>query len=318
MTVQPHPPAVPARPNMPPAATPQWHTDSSPIFTLGTLGIEIDSLSRQDSLGQLTADGTVDNPHDLAHLMTTHPQAAEEVYWSLDMQGRPAFALVPSGPHAALVHQRLVRLLIEQIQGSIERISLAGYRLQDSLRLPSGHEIPIVRPVLRGLYGWSTKQLVDELMTDARLPADQLESTRNTLRHTLDRLYDDLHGGDKSWHRAVHYVLTNPYVFGHVVIDAASRGLELKNLRAEDLQTARSDSRHLVRLTLTFLDRDEEQDEMLRHIDVDVHDIVPVICSESDRGEPARTPLRYHHAGSRASSSSDPTSYTHDEQETTS
>ena len=269
------------------------------VFTLGTLGLEIATKSREASLGQLDRrDGCVDSVDDLARLLAKNPHAASSLRWTLDIAGHPIYVIEPQGPHAAEVFRRLIRLLQEQLKGDVERVSLAGHLTGRHVAIHSGQQIPVVRPVFRGLFGWTTEQLVDDLVA-GRSRDGQADALRTKMHNALDSLYrDHQHRGDEESQRALHCMMANPSLLGRAVAEAASQGLELSGLHVDptpDGAHPRSDGRRIVGVELIFFGPDLQS--LRRPLYVDVADEVPIMLAERPGEDEPVEPLTYHFDG---------------------
>ena len=53
----------------------------------------------------------------------------------------------------------LQEFLHEQVGHGVERVSIPGW-IVGSVRLFTGQEVPVIHPVLRGMYSWTTNALV--------------------------------------------------------------------------------------------------------------------------------------------------------------
>jgi PatG Domain len=143
------------------------------IYALGTIGYDLVSESRKDSLAS-EMDAGANNPAAtadlIAHLLDK-PYEAESIIWTLNLDMTPIYAIQPAGGFSETAYERLFEFLDEQqhvsARNSEERasdeivsiVALAGL-VCGKVRLSSGQIIPVVDPEIRGLKSWNAPALV--------------------------------------------------------------------------------------------------------------------------------------------------------------
>jgi hypothetical protein len=137
------------------------------VFALGTLGYDFGTEARRDSIAQhmATSENPIPNPHDprqwLAYLEANPDQAAAST-WIISLDATPIYAVLPHGPFAAPVYERLRQFLGEQLSEGVERVSIPGVII-GQVRLMSGQTVPVIWPELRCMYSWTTAALVEAI-----------------------------------------------------------------------------------------------------------------------------------------------------------
>lgn len=243
------------------------------VFVLGQLAYDFATEARRDSFVQRG----VDNPHDpaelLRHLQENRAIAAA-VTWTLLQDSTAVYAIQPGGPFAAEVYEVLQRFLRQQLDGSVERISVAGW-IAGKTTLSSGQTVPVVIPDVRGLYSWSTKALGAAVL-GPDVDAGSAEAVE--LSNFLQRVYYELRNlGLLPQERAVNFAATNAFQVGEIYRRNLAAGMKLDSIGVERSPICRPDS-DCWDVLLTFFHpakRLEQAREVFR-LTVDVSDVVPV------------------------------------------
>src|SRR5208337_1892880 len=127
----------------------------------------------------------------------------------------PIYAVQAAGPYEEVANQRLVQYLENHLGGKADLTSVPGY-IAGTTTLISGQTVPVIVPVIRGMYNWTTSALVEAVL-GAAPAADALEAvkttwakTENSLQNFLDRVYYEFKNmGVKPEDRAINYAGTN-------------------------------------------------------------------------------------------------------------
>jgi hypothetical protein len=69
------------------------------------------------------------------------------------------YAIKVDSPFGAQIAERFRQFLKEQLEEGVERISVPG-RIVGTTRLFTGQVVPVIHPVLRGMYSWTIEALV--------------------------------------------------------------------------------------------------------------------------------------------------------------
>lgn len=261
----------PARPAAAPAA-PQT------VYALGRLGHDLVSEARRDWFVQRGVRNPEDPADLLAHL-GEHPEDAAAVTWTLLQDATPIYALQPVGAFADSAYAVLQELLADQINGGVERISVPGLVIGRAT-LSNGQVVPLVRPELRGLQGWSTQTLLAAIAAavgeGAPDPAEAPPAVDVAV--FLQRVYAELRNlGTLPSDRAINFAATNALQAEHVFHDALEEGLKLDSIAVERSSVCRPES-DCWDVRLTFFDptRRLERAREVYRFTVDVSDVVPV------------------------------------------
>jgi hypothetical protein len=137
------------------------HTHTQLVYALGTLGHDFGSQAQRDSFSQ-AMPAHANQPDTVVHLLhhlEQQPHEAQAVIWTLNLEATPIYAIAPSGPFAALAYERLRSHLRAQHAQAAELVSIPGH-IGGSVRLASGQVVPLLVPELRGMYSWSTDDLL--------------------------------------------------------------------------------------------------------------------------------------------------------------
>lgn len=223
------------------------------VYALGTLGIDFWTEARRDAIQQAMPTGT--NPANFGQLLThfeSSPWDASSVIWTLNLDLTPLYAIVPTGPFANTVYERLRAYLSDQNVGRITRVSIPGV-IQGSVTLMSGQTIPVVVPEVRQMYGWETADLAKAILKERPKRSDFPEGDdgdrnyneaivlydkrRESFESFLIRLYFDLRNeGDTPEKRALNFAGTNAVQLG----DTFERAFETEQTALDTIEVVRS------------------------------------------------------------------------------
>jgi cyanobactin maturation PatA/PatG family protease len=217
------------------------------------------------------------------------PWDAAELIWTLNIELTPIYAIRPAGGFSAEVYQRLLEFLDGQTRTPddsdyVERVSIPGYLSGETVRLFSGQVLPVLVPNLRGMFGWNVNALADAAVEQVRKTHapegldEAVQSTRDSLRNFLDRIYFDLRNlGQTPAERAVNFSATNAFQAVVVFADPASKGLQLDTIITERSPFCRKDS-DCWDVKLRFFDPESVlRARLVSRFTVDVSDVYPVL-----------------------------------------
>ncbi len=225
--------------------------------------------------------------------------SATALTWTLKVDGIPIYAIQPQNQFAVFEFGRLLDFLIGQtgiepqkfhdpeaatpdmlsaqsgesdFENKIDRVSIAGHIVGET-RLYNGHVVPVISPILRGMFSWNAEMLCAAVLGKTPKPAE-----KDGLRNFLDRIYYDLRNrGVEPHHRAMNFAATNAHQAGEVFKDAATNKLELDEITVERSPVSRPGS-EFYDVVLSFfnpLKRDREARKFYRYT-IDVCGIMPV------------------------------------------
>lgn len=247
------------------------------VYALGTLGYDFGAAARHDLLAQAMAPA---NPYVQPYLLrylNDYPQAAEQIIWTLNLDKTPLYALRPVGSFADDAYQEFWDFLNDQITEGVEHISVPGV-MRGSAILTSGHVVPVIEPIVHGMYSWTTAALVAAVYGDDANPAVTV-----ALGHFLDRVYAELpNRGQISQERALNYAVTNALQASQVFQRAAAEQLQLKSIEAEPSVICRPDA-DCWDVKLTFFEPGKRfrRAEKIYRYTIDVSDVIPVPVGET-------------------------------------
>jgi cyanobactin maturation PatA/PatG family protease len=190
----------------------------------------------------------------------------------------------PQGPYARECFDLVRQFLREQLTENVERISLPGV-LTGSARLRAGFSLPVVNPEIRGMYSWSTKALVQSVLTRKSAAAKERdaapEQVADGVHRFLDRVYYGLRNiGQSSQDRAINFASTNAVQLEPVFAAAARELLELDSVSVEPNPIFRPGSDCWdVQLSFFSPTASAQSVRKVFRFTVDVSDVVPVNVS---------------------------------------
>ncbi len=249
------------------------------VFTLGQVAYDMISEARRDSL-QEAMGGPGEDPADaslwLEHLKS-HPWDAASVYWTLNHDRTPIYAILPMGAYARDSYDFLVEALRRKVAGKgdarSDHVAIPG-RLAGRVKLLDGTTVPALIPERRGMQPWNVPELVNRI---ARGDA----AKRKAVGGFLDRVRHELRSrGLTPGERAINYSATNAATIGGVFDEvlAGPEAMELDEIGVEPSPTCRPGSEcHDVKLYFFYPGRQVQTVRMVYRFTVDVSDVVPVM-----------------------------------------
>ncbi|MBE8232844.1 MAG: PatA/PatG family cyanobactin maturation protease [Endozoicomonadaceae bacterium] len=227
--------------------------------------------------------------------------------WILKVDGIPIYAIRPQNQFAIMAFGKLVNFLIgkhgldpeelnkssseEVIQlrveakkdqaasneNKIDIVSIAG-SIVDEIRLYNGHVVPVVSPILRGMFAWSPEHITSALHYNDN--SDKNAKKIDMLTNFLNRVYYELRNrGASPMERAINYAATNAYQAGEVFEDVLSDNAKyvLNRISAEKSPVCRPEA-DCWDVMLEFFNpqnRTEEARKIYRYT-IDVSGLMPV------------------------------------------
>lgn len=246
------------------------------VYALGELGYDFGSQARMDSIIQAIFPNNPSRgiPEDiLLNHLAENAYYAQSLIWTVELDATPIYAIVPSGPFAGVVYERLREFLSD---GNIERVSIPGYT-GGSIRLMSGQVVPAIIPEVRGMYGWSVEALLDTLMADGIPEGITRDTLIERIREVLDRIYYDFRNlGVTPQERAFNYAATNAYQLSIAVSKASENDQVLDTIEVEKSPICRPDS-DCYDVKLRFFNPENNQRaKKVYRFTIDVSDVIPV------------------------------------------
>lgn len=274
------------------------------VFCLGELGYDFGCEARLDYFVQRL--GTISNafnptkmseylkPND--SLEDTNEADSIALIWTLNIDANPVYAIEPDNQFAIISYALLVRFLYQQYErpapreseggggeaqvvgqhapideeSRLYRIALAGY-LDGTKRLYNGTVVPVIRPVVRGMFNWDIERLAQAVGNDSP-----------ELRNFLKRIYYELRNLGQSPHdRALNYAGTNAFNASEIFKKAFQAGTRLDKFTVERSPTCRPES-DCWDVKFVFFNPKEliTAARTVYSYTIDVSDIVPVTVGE--------------------------------------
>ena len=243
------------------------------VFAIGQLGCDFGTEARRDSIMQhMDQPAIPQEPNQLLAYLAKNPWDAAAILWTLNLNSTPIYAMQGQGAFAIDTYQRLREFLSEQAKGEVERVSISGY-IAGNARLLTGQVVPIIWPVLRGMYSWNTTALIAAVAATA--DSEEAKGVANFLL----RVYEELRNlGVTPQDRAINYAATNAFQVTEVFKDAIKEGMDLDTIEVERSPICRVDSDCWdVKLTFFSPTKVFERARKVYRFTVDVSDVVPVM-----------------------------------------
>jgi hypothetical protein len=267
--------------------SPPFETGRQFVYALGQIAFDFGTEARRDALFQAGGEAVVKDAGALLAFLKDNPWQATAVTWTLQQEETPIYALQPVGPFGRETYERIRELLASQIEEGVTEVSIPGL-LGPPIALLNGHQVPVVFPEIRGMFGWSNPVLVKEVLGKRpqdpakRDEYDQLEAEIGSF---LERLYYELSNlGITPQERAVNYAATNLYQVASVYKDAIKKSLKLDKITKERSQVCRpgADCWDVI-LTLFDPERRYERAREVYRLTIDVSEIIPVTVGKLRR-----------------------------------
>jgi cyanobactin maturation PatA/PatG family protease len=255
------------------------------VYALGRMGFDYGSEARRDSFVQSMPEDA-NNPGDADQVLAyldENPADAQSIIWTLSLDSTPIYAIVPSGPFAAMTFERLRETLRTQLHEGVELVSIPGI-MSGHVSLLSGQSVPIVVPAYRGIFSWAVAPLVAHVL-GGRPQEDRervaYDRQASGLTDFLNRIYYDLRNlGVTAQDRALNYAATNAFQASRVVASTTKDELDLDHINVRKSIVCRPDSDcYDVELSFFSPENIRAANQVYRFT-VDVSDVVPVTVGE--------------------------------------
>jgi cyanobactin maturation PatA/PatG family protease len=243
------------------------------VYAIGRVGYDFGTEARRDSFLQAMGAEVI-TPQNLLTYLKEEENAheASRVTWTLMMESTPIYAIQAAGPYAHVANKRLVSYLENHVQGQADLSSIPGF-IAGTTTLMAGQTVPVIMPVVRGMYNWTTTSLIAAVL-GAEPPVERKESLQNF----LDRVYYEFKNlGVKPEDRAINYAGTNLFQAQEVFEKASAHSLQLQAINVAPSMVCRPES-ECYDVQLTFFDPTAVLTKARRLFlyTVDVSDVIPV------------------------------------------
>jgi cyanobactin maturation PatA/PatG family protease len=255
------------------------------VYAIGALGYDFGTESRRDSIAQHMDPPA--NPYDANQILgylDKDPWDASSIIWTLNLEATPIYAVQAGGAFASDTYTRLRQFLREQLAEGVERVAVPGW-IVGQVRLFSGQVVPVIHPVLRGMYSWTVRALVEAACgtrpsgAASQEDRDAYRQKTEAIANFLHRIYEDFRNlGIAPEDRARNYAGSNALLAVSVFEDAAKAEIDLDTIDVERSPICRPES-DCWDVKLTFFDpkRIMERARKVYRFTVDVGDPVPVM-----------------------------------------
>lgn len=255
------------------------------VFALGVLGFDFGTEARRDSIVQ-HMEGRAPNPYDprqLLDYLDKNPWDAASITWTLNLDATAIYAIKPAGPFALETYLRLREFLRDQVTEGVERVSIPGV-LAGKATLLNGQVVPVIVPDLRGMYSWTTEELVKSVAggpppdNSAHKDKEAFHVKNTRVRDFLERVYFEIRNlGMTPQDRAINFAATNAFNIDKVYEAAIKEDMDLDSIEVERSPICRPESDCWdVKLIFFFPKRQVQTVCKVYRFTVDVSDIVPV------------------------------------------
>ena len=198
-----------------------------------------------------------------------------------DRDAVPIYAIKPEGAFAQEAYKELRNFLNDQINNSVERVSVPGY-IVGNIKLKNGQMIPVINPDLRGMYSWNTQELIEKVCAHAAAnqeKSDRPSECKKRVENFIVRVYEELRNlGITPQDRAINYAASNALLVAEIFKEALQEGLEFGSSIVERSPVCRPES-DCWDIKLTFFNPKKifEEASKVYLLTVDVSDVVPVM-----------------------------------------
>ncbi|MDJ0841344.1 MAG: peptidase S8, partial [Acidobacteriota bacterium] len=251
--------------------------DAALAYALGQIGFDFGTEARRDSFTQAMG-GNPDDPERLLNWLNDNPYYAASVTWTLVLDGTPIYAIQPGGAFPQVAYDRIREFLKDQLAGTVERVSIPGIWM-GGVQLMSGQNVPVLIPDPRGMFSWSTVELVKAVCGEPpKKDNDEYNSRLMALSNFLERIYFELRNlGQAAPERAMNFAATNTLQSHDIFAQAAKDGQELDQISVEPSPVCRPDSDCWDVKLIFFKPTDRQGTARKVHrFTIDVSDVVPV------------------------------------------
>jgi len=247
------------------------------VYALGNISYDFGSEAHRDSFVQSMGGANPNDPAAILKYLKENPFAAEELVWTLNIDSTPIYALYPNGSHAHTGFEILQKLLAQQQNGSIQRISVPGISAGETTLL-NGQKVANLFPRFRGVFSWTTEALVSAATGTkgvSKLLAENITNFLNRVYYQMRNL------GVTPQDRALNYAATNAFQVSGVLGLALRDTLELSDISVSKSPICRPGS-DCYDVTLSFFNPKERLTQARREyrFTVDVSDVVPVTLGD--------------------------------------
>ncbi len=259
--------------------------DATLAYVLGTVGFNFGSQTRKDAFIQAMPAGknNPDDPQQLLKYLKANPYESQSIIWTLNLDATPIYAIVPNGPYASVVYERLREVMQAQLDNGVDMVSIPGIAT-GSATLSDGQVVPQIIPNPRGMYSWATSALVESALGEC--PSDESEkevyqANASGLTNFLDRIYYDKRNlGTSAQDRALNYSATNAFQASQVIETATKGRFELDDIAVKKSPVCRPGSDCYDVVLVFFNPQNSQNANKVYRFTVDVSGVIPVTIGQ--------------------------------------
>ncbi|MFD2468984.1 S8 family serine peptidase [Amycolatopsis silviterrae] len=247
----------------------------SPVFALGRLGYGFASRQDRDRFAR------PEDPRWMAEYLAAHPEAAVALMWTVDVDGSPQHALIPSGPYRADIFAKLIAVLAAQ-ERAVDLVSVAGTAVGTHVRPLGGGVVPVLTlSAPARLSAWSVADRIRTTVAAIAPPPHLVGRVEAALRDFVNAVTGALRNpGRHAPQRALNHTAVDLIPPARAVAFAAARDLELRDLAVVRSPYGRPDSDSWD-ICLQFANPGDEYRGVTEwRFTVDVADVDPVTFGE--------------------------------------
>jgi cyanobactin maturation PatA/PatG family protease len=157
-----------------------------------------------------------------------------------------------------------------------QRVSIPGL-VAGSTRLLNGMTVPVVYPILRGMYKWQSR----ELIAAAKAAVGKDVASDDDICNFLNRVYYELRNfGVAPQERALNFAATNAYQTQVAFAESAGRNLALDSIQVVKSPICRPDSDCWDVQLQMFDPENERRASRVYRYTVDVSEMLPVTVGQ--------------------------------------
>jgi len=257
------------------------------VYALGRIDYDFVSRSRRDSIKQkmremreMRKGAHPKKPKDMLDYLDENPSDASAIQWTLKLAKTPIYIIEPREAFARDAYKLLRKFLRKQVTKGVERVSIPGV-ISGMTRDRSGLALPVVAPEIRGMYSWTTQDLVSAVVGPEPQEEDKKEehaAKRQEVSNFLERVYYEIHNlGREPQERALNFAATKALQVGRVYEMAIREKMELDTIEVEPSPVCPPGSDCWdVKLIFFFPQCQVQTVRKVYRFTVDVTDVVPV------------------------------------------
>lgn len=250
------------------------------VYTVGTLGYDFRTQVWHDYFVQQVVSGGALTDTALMSYLGEHLTEAQALTWTISVDHTPIYAIQPGPPFAREIYAWLVRFLSAATAESPGvMISVPGM-VVGSITLVSGDAVPLLRPVLQGMFRWSDMETIDEQPVVLGQSPDTIAQDVGGFANRIWRKIRNR--GALPTERAFNYVATRAYQEARAILRDGDLEIDTVTSRPSPIGRPASNCWD-VQLVLFNPTRLVDQPKIVYQYTVDVSNVLPVLVVPPNR-----------------------------------